>query len=145
MTEIVHRLRHHRAVLGAKARAALVLAGNGRMDVVLTGRGLRVAGESRVVRVVNRVRATKLTETGSMATVLRVVADRAGKMPRRSVPRPSMKLTVTGHHRETVVAAVAGRKGRATELPPEASRPADVVRGRDRSLVSKRPGFVCCR
>lgn len=115
-TEIVHRLRRRRLVRGAKAMAAVAPAGSGRMDVVLTGRGLRVAGESRGGRVVKRVPAMKLTETGAMATAPRVAADRAGKMPRRSVPHPSTRLMETAHHRETAGAAVAGRKGlRAAE------------------------------
>lgn len=141
MTEIAHHLQRRRLVRGAKARAAAP-AGSGRMDVGLTGRGLRVAGENRVVRVANRVPAMKWTETGSMATAPRVVADHAGKMPRRSVPHLSMRLMETAHHRETVGAVVAGRKGRATEQLPEASRLAGVVQGRARSLVSNRQGCL---
>jgi hypothetical protein len=79
--------------------AAVAPAGSVRMDVVLTGRGLRVAEESRVVRVVNRVPAMKWMETGAMATGPRVAADRAGKMPRRSVLHPSTSLMETAHHR----------------------------------------------
>jgi hypothetical protein len=139
-TEIAHRLRRRRLVRGAKAMAVVAPAGSGRMDVVLTGRGLRVAGESRVLRVVNRVPAMKLMETGAMATAPRVAADRVGKMPRRSVPHPSTRLMETVHHRETAGAAVAGRKGRAAVQLLEASRLVRAVQGRARSLVSNRQG-----